>query len=242
LLQRASEALVVFATDGAPPRYGFERRFGSLQRYSAARFQEAEKALKALPHASFQRLSAQDGGCFVDQHLFLSLSKSFKSLCQLAHAFSPDLLVSHAFEGGHIDHDACHVLAWQAGRTLKLRCLEFPLYWRSPDGKDVFQQFRDDGDEEFTLDLSPGELLLKRQMLDSYATQRVVTSVFEPNAERFRPMAAADGVKPAWHGYPFENRWRPLKAGLFIAKVEEFRRSLRMEDGCRWRCSPWTRA
>jgi LmbE family N-acetylglucosaminyl deacetylase len=190
--------------------------------------------LKALPHASFQRLSTQGGGWFVDQHLFASLSESFKPLCQLAQAFSPDLLVSHAFEGGHIDHDACHVLAWHTGRILNLQCLEFPLYWRSPHGKDVFQQFRDDGDEEFTLELSPGELLLKRQMLNSYATQRGVTSVFEPSTERFRAMVAPDGEKPTWHGYPFENRWRPLKVELFMAKVEEFRRSLRMEGGCRW--------
>ena len=34
LLQRASSALVVFAVDGAPPHYGFEKKYGSLAQYS----------------------------------------------------------------------------------------------------------------------------------------------------------------------------------------------------------------
>ena len=62
LLQRASSALVVFAVDGAPPNYGFENRYGSLQRYSDIRFLEASLALRCLPHCSFPQVSQEEWG------------------------------------------------------------------------------------------------------------------------------------------------------------------------------------
>jgi len=39
LLQRVGKSLVVFATDGAAPGFGCERRYGSLKDYSDLRFQ-----------------------------------------------------------------------------------------------------------------------------------------------------------------------------------------------------------
>jgi N-acetylglucosamine malate deacetylase 2 len=222
LLQRATEALVVFAVDGAPPHYGFESTFRSLLNYSETRFREASRALRLIPNCSLRRLPATDGTWFVDQHLFLGLPKAFCSLLQIVREFSPDLLVSHAFEGGHIDHDACHVLARQTARALNLRHLEFPLYWRSEPGQDIFQRFRETRDGEFALNLSPQELLVKRQMLAEYRTQQRVTSLFRPETETFRPMIHDDFPKPAWSRYPFENRRRQLKAELFFQKIDSF--------------------
>jgi N-acetylglucosamine malate deacetylase 2 len=225
LLQRASEALVVFAVDGAPPHYGFESKFGSLRNYSETRFREASRALGLIPHCSLLRLSAPDGTWFVDQHLFLNLPEAFRSLLPIASEFAPDLLVSHAFEGGHIDHDACHVLAKQTARALNLRYFEFPLYWRSERGQDIFQRFRENHADEFVLKLTPPQLLLKRGMLAEYQTQQSIASVFQPQTERFRPMIQDDFTKPTWSGYPFENRRRQLRAELFFRKIEDFHQS-----------------
>jgi N-acetylglucosamine malate deacetylase 2 len=158
----------------------------------------------------------------VDQHLFLSLPEAFRSLLQIVREFSPDLLVSHAFEGGHIDHDACHILAKQTARVLGLRHLEFPLYWRSERDHDIFQRFRETRGVAFALELSPQELLVKRQMLAEYQTQQRATSVFRPQTERFRLMIQDDLAKPTWSRYPFENRRRQLKAELFFAKIDDF--------------------
>jgi N-acetylglucosamine malate deacetylase 2 len=233
LLQRAIEALVVFAVDGAPPHYGFESTFRSLLNYSETRFREASRALSMISNCSLRRLPATDGTWFVDQHLFLSLPKAFRSLLQIAREFSPDLLVSHAFEGGHIDHDACHVLARQTARVLSLRHLEFPLYWRSERGQDIFQRFRETRDGAFTLQLSPQELLLKRQMLAEYRTQQRVTSLFRPETETFRPMINDDFPKPTWPRYPFENRRRQLKSELFFQKIDDFQIGLARVTGDR---------
>lgn len=222
LLQRTAASLVVFAVDGAPPHYGFEKKFGSLQRYSDARFVEASRALSFIPRCSIRRLSRQDGTWFLDQHLFLELSGAFASLVRIARDFSPNLLVSHALEGGHLDHDACHILAKRTARALNLQSLEFPLYWRSPDGRDVFQQFRQGQEAEFALQLSKEEIQVKRRMLSEYRSQQKLTSIFRLEPERFRHVTPADHPEPTWPEYPFENRRTPLKAELFLRKVVEF--------------------
>lgn len=59
----------------------------------------------------------------------------------IARAFVPDAVASHAFEGGHIDHDGCSVLASDVAKMLSLEQFEFPLYGRSGNKSDVFQQF-----------------------------------------------------------------------------------------------------
>lgn len=225
LLQRASESLVLFAVDGAPRRYGFERQFGSLRGYSEERFREASQALALLPRCSIGRLVRKDGTFFADQHLFLELEEAFTSLQNLTRGFSPDLLVSHSFEGGHIDHDACHILAKQTACVLSIPPMEFPLYWRTTRRGEVFQRFRDTRNDEIVLQLLPQELSLKKQMLAEYKTQSKVTSVFRADTERFRPMAERDYQDAAWSRYPFENRWRQLKAEVFFRKVIEFRPS-----------------
>lgn len=222
LLQRAAKSLVVFAVDGAPPHYGFAEKFGSLQQYSEERFREAGRALRFVPQASFRRLAQQDGTWFVDQHLFQNLPEAFTCLHKTVREFSPDLLVSHAFEGGHIDHDACHILASKVAATLSVPILEFPLYWRDDNRHDVFQRFRNNDDGEVTLELAEQEIAVKKRMLSEYQTQRGLTSVFRLETERFRPMKTPDCTKLTWSGYPFENRWRQLKAVRLVRKITDF--------------------
>ena len=225
LLQRCREPLVVFAVDGAPPHYGFAEQFGSLQQYSEQRFREAARALQLIPRCSFRRLARPDGTWLVDQHLFLDLPEAFACLHQIVREFMPDVLVSHAFEGGHIDHDACHILAWQVGKALAVPIVEFPLYWRDKNGHDAFQRFRDSHHGEFALELSDEEIVVKDKMLSEYQTQRGLTSVFRPAIERFRPMIAPDCTNLAWPKYPFENRRRQLKAAFFLRMVADFHQS-----------------
>ncbi len=226
LLQRASATLVVFAVDGAPRRYGFERKFGSLQNYSVARFREASCALSFIPHCSFRRLATEEGTWFGDQHLFLNLPAAFISLQRFAREFSPDVLVSHAFEGGHIDHDACHFLTKQLARMLRLPALEFPLYCKSEHGQDIFQRFRETHEDEFVLQLSQQELRVKRRMLREYRTQQSLIEVFSQETERFRLLLQVEDAAPAWSGYPFENRGEQYKAESFMQIITDFQQSV----------------
>jgi LmbE family N-acetylglucosaminyl deacetylase len=213
---------VVFAVDGASPYYGFEKKFGSLQNLAERRFQEAARALAMIPHCSFSRLTRTEGSCFVDQHLFFEMDEAYHRLFAAVREFSPDLLVSHAFEGGHLDHDACHVLARQTARILGLPLWEFPLYWKAEQGDDVLQTFREQREGEFVLHASADELLRKMAMLAKYRTQQEITAMFPPEIERFRPAAKHAQLKASWSEYPFENRRKPWKADLFFQKISEF--------------------
>ena len=115
------------------------------------RFAEASAALACISHSSFRRLAKRDGTWFVDQHLFLDLPGACASFLEIVREFSPDQIVSHAFEGGHIDHDACHFLALRAANSLNIPVWEFPLYWRDDDGRDIFQRFREQRTDELPL-------------------------------------------------------------------------------------------
>jgi LmbE family N-acetylglucosaminyl deacetylase len=225
LLQRANSALVVFAVDGAPPHYGFEKKYGSLKQYSDIRFLEASIAMKALSHCSLGRLARRNGVHYVDQHLFEELPEALASLNQFVCRFSPDFIVTHAYEGGHIDHDACHFLAAHIARAHRLMLMEFPSYWKAGDGRDIFQQFRDNRNTEIILELSEHEIEVKRQMLLAYRTQQALTPVFHLHTERFRSALQQSHNECAWADYAFENRRRRLKAKLFLEKIEQLNRS-----------------
>src|SRR5208282_1159422 len=98
LLQRVPASMVVFATNGTPAGYGLERTFGSLKAYTEMRFQEGSCALAQIPNCAFKWLTRTDGSYFNDQHLFEDLADAAISLRSIAQSFSPDAIVSHAYE------------------------------------------------------------------------------------------------------------------------------------------------
>lgn len=199
--------MVVFATDGAAPYYGLESRFRTLKDYSEARFQEAFRALAHVPGCRFQRLTKPDGSYFVDQHLFRELRSALRSLCQIARAFSPDALLSHAYEGGHIDHDACSFLAMHAASELSLPRFEFPLYSVNKNGHGIFQQFRDIGSIPMEWRLTDTEIDCKKEMLAEYKTQPGLVSVFQCTTERIRATSTEDFSVPQCRDYSYRD-WR----------------------------------
>jgi LmbE family N-acetylglucosaminyl deacetylase len=196
LLQRLNVPFVVFATNGAPFGYGLERDFGSLNAYADLRFQEASRVLSYIPNSSFQRLTRSDGSYFSDQHLFEDLPDAAISLRAIVQAYSPDAIVSHAYEGAHIDHDACSFLTMHIAEALSLKRFEFPLYWLDPQGKVIRQQFRDPAQTAdrsgkvanvvLEWQLSETEIERKKKMLAEYHTQRGTVSTFAPEAEHMR--------------------------------------------------------
>jgi N-acetylglucosamine malate deacetylase 2 len=207
LLQRMDASLIVFATDGAPAYYGFERKFHSLKEYSDARFQEAARVVALLPNCSFQRLTRPDASYFVDQQLFHDLRPALNSLCKIARAFSPDALLSHAYEGGHIDHDACSFIASHAAAALSLKHFEFPLYSVDANGKSIYQQFRDAGPAPMEWRLTETETACKEKMLAEYKTQHGIASVFQFATEQLRDATHTDYSAPVCRDYSYKNRW-----------------------------------
>jgi N-acetylglucosamine malate deacetylase 2 len=189
LLQRLPVSLVVIATDGASTGYGLERAFGSLKAYADLRFQEASRVFTHVPKSSFKRLIRSDGTHFNDQHLFEELPAAATSLLSIAREFAPDAIISHCYEGAHIDHDTCSFLAMHVAAAFGVKRFEFPLYWLDPRGKPVLQQFRDIGAAANAMEwqLSEAEIQCKKKMLAEYYSQRGTVSTFTPDVERMRP-------------------------------------------------------
>lgn len=244
LLQRFPGSAVVFATDGTPAGYGLERRYGSLRAYTELRFQEAARALSHLPGCSFQWLTGRDGSYFGDMHVYEELPAVATSLRAIAQAFAPDAIVSHAYEGAHIDHDTCSFLAMHVATALSLKRFEFPMYWLDPAGKTVLQRFRDgdpgvaagglEGAAAYAMEwrLSEVEIECKKKMMAEYRTQRGTVSTFDPSTERFRHATSTSSSfsVPLCHDYLYQERpprfyhtrRHRLPAKALLSKLAEF--------------------
>jgi LmbE family N-acetylglucosaminyl deacetylase len=223
LLQRVPAALVVFAVDGAPAGYGIEGKFGSLKSYSAERFNEAGRALRLARNSSFRRLNTRSGTYFPDRQLFAHLEEAADSLVSIARVFLPDAIVSHSYEGGHIDHDACYLLAKHAADTLSLEHFEFPLYWKDETGQDVFQKFRNTQEGEISLNPSQTEIATKNKMLAEYQTQRDIVAMFSTNVEKFRPVRVCEYGEPS-RNFSYPGTWRSRRdSRSALQRFSEFR-------------------
>ncbi len=197
LLQRVQEPLVVFCTDGAPRSEDYWAAYGSRERYAEIRRQEARSALAAIDirHPVFLP-EEEPGEHFVDQDLFLAVPNALPRILALIESYRPTALLTHAYEGGHPDHDACCFLANQAAQQYALPLWEFPLYHCNEAGEFHRQRFPWPDGNEVLLSPENYELTRKQHMMALHASQRQVLEQFSPALECFRPMAAYDFSSP----------------------------------------------
>jgi LmbE family N-acetylglucosaminyl deacetylase len=201
ILQRMRNPIVLFCTDGAPRASDYWAAFGCRESYAAVRRRESRSALAHIGIEHMEFLSeAEEGAPFIDQDLFLAVPNALPRLLNLIERYRPTALLSHAYEGGHPDHDACCFLAHTAGHQLNLPVWEFPLYHRTEVGEFRRQQFPWPNGNEVLLSPSEEELARKQQMMALHQSQRDVLAQFDPALECFRPMAAYDFSAPPHEG------------------------------------------
>ena len=242
---------------------GLRHRWSSCRVWSGGQIREYEKLCgtsysRGFPrpwpysHAASKWLTRHDSSHFNDGHLFEELQEAASSLHVIAKSFSPDAIISHAYEGGHLDHEACSFLAMHVGGALSLRRFEFPLYWIDAQGKVVLQKFRDTHpavgvtgsqgslDDVMAWQLDDAEIQCKKRMMAEYRTQSGTVSTFRPDVERFRPATTTpDSFRiPQCRSYLYQNRpprfyhtWRHrLPAKGLLKKFVEFEDSWRLEQ------------
>lgn len=175
--------------------------------------------------------------------MFEELPEAFACLCKAARSFAPDAIISHAYEGAHLDHDACSFLTTHTAAELALPYFEFPLYWLDVGGIVVRQSFRDSATPGSTannvmeLQLTESEIDRKRKMLSEYHTQRATVSSFAVDVERFRLASASSNRfrDPICRDYMYQER-RPrfyhtrhhrLSAKYLLKEFSDFEASLR---------------
>lgn len=231
LISRFPQSSVAFLTDGAPrdTRFWSASANSSREAYAETRRNEA---FRALDHAGVCRQRAfWLGG--VDQEAAFEMGPLAKRFAKLIGELRPDIVVTHAYEGGHPDHDSAALVAKIAVSQLEDKhppaLLEMTSY-HARDGHCVTGEFLDSGSfPEVCLELSTGDRDRKRKMMDAHASQRLVLESFAIDRERVRPAPEYNFGEPPhegklWYecmGWPMTGaRWRQL-ATTALACVQE---------------------
>jgi LmbE family N-acetylglucosaminyl deacetylase len=187
-LARLRGASVLTVTDGAPPNGRDAQRcgFAGPDAYAAERARELRHAL-ALAHVAHENLVMLG---FSDQTAAMRLIGLTREIA--AHLAARDIrtVLTHAYEGGHPDHDATAFAVNAAARLTDraghpVHVIEMPFYRGNGDW--IVQQFNPlPGYPETAIALSARARRKKRRMIDAYATQRETLKPFDTAVERFR--------------------------------------------------------
>jgi LmbE family N-acetylglucosaminyl deacetylase len=226
LLSRLPGALLVHVTDGAPRDFVDARRLGfaSVEAYAAARRRELEAAL-AAGRIEAERVNLD----IADKEAVRHLVPLVRRLAELIESRGVRLVLTHAFEGGHPDHDACAFAVHHAARIAgSVASVEMPFYRLGPDGP-VNQSFAPAPDRPVVeLRLTAAERARKAAMMGCFRSQRGVLASFSIDCERFRQ---ADG-EPRFERSPtggrvlYENWGWGLTGAEFARSAAEAERVL----------------
>lgn len=213
-LERLSQSRIVTVTDGAPAdgadalHHGFE----SPSAYREARHAEliaalAHAELPANVLAPFPSLTPVP-----DQRAAWHLEELTLGLLDVLQDFAPEAVLTHPYEGGHPDHDACAFAVHTALRLGRQRALgpgaqdrqplllEVPFYHNDGNGGLRTGAFlHSDRVLTLTLSLSLGEQANKRARLAYFTSQAETLGQFQTESESFRVAPAYDFTQPP-HG------------------------------------------
>ncbi len=200
--------LLVHVTDGAPRRLGDAARegFATPEAYAAARARELEAAL-ALSGAAPERAALG----VPDQDAVAAIAEIAERLRALFRAHDVRHVLTHAYEGGHPDHDAVALSVHLAGAP---EVIEFPLYHARPEGGLAAQRFIEatftpalSRQREREIRLTEAEIARKRAMTACFQTQAAILSQFDATTERFRPVPEHDWTAPPHAGRLLYEEW-----------------------------------
>jgi LmbE family N-acetylglucosaminyl deacetylase len=204
-LSRLNDVTIIYVTDGAPRNMRDARAAGFTTRheYASAR---RDECLSAILLAGVTQNNVLDLGVSDQQASFEITGIAFR-LAEVLRRLRPVVVLTHAFEGGHPDHDATAFAVHSAHWLLKREGLtppalfELALY-HTRDGVTVMSDFLPgrDSDGKKTLVLSHDARQRKRRMIECFVTQRETIRLFPVEVERFRVAPSYDFTKPPHEG------------------------------------------
>jgi LmbE family N-acetylglucosaminyl deacetylase len=185
LLSRLHCVDVLYVTDGAP-RNGRFPGFTNRLEYAATRRRESAAVLEILGNKSTGRWLG-----IPDQEVTTLIADFAQQLVEILVNYQ--IVVTHAYEGGHPDHDATALSVQAACRLIERKGDSVPNLLEMTGShryggrvvRGIFIPHWDAGPVA-ELRLTRTELDLKRRMFACYATQQKVLKKFSPDVERFR--------------------------------------------------------
>ncbi len=222
-LARLAAARFICVTDGAPRGGVDAAEAGCASREEYARVRRAELAtalaLAGVAPPNLYQIKV------VDQEASANLVALVHILAAFLRSGAADAVVTHAYEGGHPDHDATALAVRAACRLLAKTdrpapaILEMTSYHAAAGGGMEAGAFLP-ADGDVASDVLTGEQrALKTALFACYATQRRVLGDFPIDVERFRAAPDYDFSRPPHAGKPYYEhfswgmdgaRWRDL--------------------------------
>jgi LmbE family N-acetylglucosaminyl deacetylase len=198
----------VHVTDGAPEDPG-SWQGDTRSDYAAVRADEAELSLNSIGHLG-RRVSLG----VTDAKAIYHVRSIAVALSALFREHRTTLVVTHAYEGGHPDHDAVAMAVHTTGAVKKI--VEAP-YYRKEDDQEVWQKFIPvEGCDEWHVALTGAERERKAQMIAAHKSQKYAIEKMSRDFERFRLAPIYDFQYPpnggnflhiyAWAGID-KSRW-----------------------------------
>ena len=134
-----------------------------------------------------------------DKDAYLELAGLSRAVAECLRREHPAAVLTHAYEGGHPDHDAAAFAVQMACRSVaaadRPAIVEMPFY-HAVDGRMVTGGFLPAQSEEVAIRLGGADLRRKRRMVDCFYTQREILSCCTLDIERFRPAPAYEFRAP----------------------------------------------
>jgi N-acetylglucosamine malate deacetylase 2 len=204
-LARLQDVTVLHVTDGARRAEGYVERLGfsSADEYREFRRREVRDALAlaGIPEDRQLCLGIPDGEApFHLVELALSLAELFDEM-------SPEIVLTHPYEGGHTDHDAVAFAVQLACGVLRREGAEVPVIleltsYHFRDGGRIVHDFlpHPGADLQRTVRLTPEAAELKERMYERFVTQRRCLEQFRTDLERFRPAPRYNFTAPPHDG------------------------------------------
>ncbi len=235
----ANACRIVHVTDGAPsnPRFHPEPAAG-LTREAYARVRRQE-AIRAMAIAGIDESSVMSLGVR-DQEASFQLASLARRLAELFVSTGFRIVVTHAYEGGHPDHDAVAFAVCSAMAVLRDRRKDTPVVIEMTGYHDRFGQLVRgeflpapfEPIAERTTWLDEQERERKRAMLAAYTTQREILAPFAVDCERFRLAPEYDFCAPPHEGaLHYERSGFPIAGATWRALAKAALRSLSIRGG-----------
>jgi LmbE family N-acetylglucosaminyl deacetylase len=222
LLPRLRGVSVVVITDGSPDDLSDAHAAGCYNReqYAARRARELDHALQiaGAPMVAVTRHGIRD------QHAIFHLKKIATRLARHFVQQNIEIVLTHAYEGGHPDHDAAAFAVHRVARASprKIEVIEMP-YYRLGDHGEERQSFAWAKDyPPTTMILNDEESTRKQQMIEAHRTQAQVLAGFSADREQFRVAPGYDFLRPPNGGrLLYERRDWGIKSEEWLACVRE---------------------
>ena len=209
------DCIVLHTTDSAPKNPKYFERAGCRSREEYAALRRAELL------AAMQVVGIRPAQCHMvsvaDQEAVLHLERIKKTI---AGFFPVDRIITHAYEGGHPDHDATALAAAMATACTAVELLEFPAY-HAAGGVLVAGQFipnRSRPDVEL-IPFNSEDIARKKAMFECFRSQQHLMERFSLTGELFRPAPEYDFLLPPHAGQLYYetrdlgwtySRWREI--------------------------------